>query len=224
MDGQRRLLHDVSHEMRSPLARLQVALGLARQQPEKLTTYLDRIQKESERMDQLVGEILTISRLEAGVMSSMDEEFDLDELISDVISDARFEAADSGHYVDFWGSVKSIIRGNVELLHRAIENIVRNAIRHTSAGTSVSIEARLMSDAPKILLQISDQGPGIPEKDLASIFDPFFRGSGLKTSDGHGLGLAFAKRVIEAHGGTISASNRRGGGLCIEIVLPVKLP
>jgi len=224
MDGQRRLLHDVSHEMRSPLARLQIALGLIRQQPEKLTTYLDRIQRESDRMDQLVGEILTISRLEAGVVSSMDEEFDLDELISDVISDARFESADSGHSVDFSDGVNSIVRGNAELLHRAIENIVRNAVRHTPAGTNVSIEARLMSDAPKILLQISDQGPGIPEKDLASIFDPFFRGSRLKTSDGHGLGLAFAKRVIEAHGGTISASNRRGGGLCIEIVLPVKLP
>lgn len=223
MDGQRRLLHDVSHEMRSPLARLQAAIGLVRQQPEKLEIYLHRIEMESGRMAQLVGELLTISRLEAGVMSSMNEEVDLAVLISEVVSDARFEAADSGHSLDFLDDIKSIIKGNAELLHRAIENVVRNAIRHTPAGSNITIEAILISNASKVLVRISDQGPGIPEDDLDSIFDPFFRGSGSRHSDGHGLGLAIARRVVQAHGGTISASNRKSGGLCVEIILPIKL-
>lgn len=223
MGGQRRLLHDVSHELRSPLARLQAAIGLIRQQPEKQETYLQRIEQESVRMDKLVGELLTISRLEAGVISSMNEVISMDELISDVVVDACFEAGESGHTVEFSDNSKSIIKGNAELLHRAIENVVRNAIRHTPAGSKVSVGIRSINNSSNVLISITDQGPGIPEKELSGIFEPFFRGSGMKSTDGHGLGLAIARRVVEAHGGTISASNRAGGGLCVEIVLPVKL-
>lgn len=223
MDGQRRLLHDVSHELRSPLARLQAAIGLIRQQPEKLETYLGRIEREGVRMDKLVGELLTISRLEAGVISSMDEEINMDDLISGVVDDARFEAGASGHTVDFSGRSKMLIKGNAELLHSAIENVIRNAIGHTPAGSKVFVEVRLSSDGSKVLLAICDQGPGIPENEISEIFEPFYRGHGSKRTDGHGLGLAIARRVVEAHGGTVRASNMGYGGLCVELALPVKL-
>lgn len=223
MDGQRRLLHDVSHELRSPLARLQAAIGLIRQQPETLETYLGRIEREGVRMDKLVGELLTISRLEAGVISSMDEEINMDDLISGVVDDARFEAGASGHTVDFSGRSKMLIKGNAELLHSAIENVIRNAIGHTPAGSKVFVEVRLSSDGSKVLLAICDQGPGIPENEISEIFEPFYRGHGSKRTDGHGLGLAIARRVVEAHGGTVRASNMRYGGLCVELALPVKL-
>ena len=221
MDGQRRLLHDVSHELRSPLARLQAAIGLTRQQPEKLETYLDRIEREGVRMDKLVGELLTISRLEAGVMTSMDEEINMDDLVSGVVDDARFEAEASRHTVDFSGRSKAFIKGNAELLHSAIENVIRNAIRHTPAGSQVSVEVRSNADGSMAVLSICDQGPGIPENELGKIFEPFYRGHGTERTDGHGLGLALARRVVEAHGGSVRASNMRSGGLCVEFILPV---
>lgn len=221
MDGQRRLLHDVSHELRSPLARLQAAIGLTRQQPEKLETYLDRIEREGVRMDKLVGELLTISRLEAGVMNSMHEDIDFDELVTDVVDDARFEAESTGHTVDFLGISEAHITGHAELLHSAIENLMRNAIRHTPAGSKVSVGVYLDEDGTNVLVSICDQGPGIPEKELGKIFEPFFRGHGADRADGHGLGLAIARRVVEAQGGTVRASNMSSGGLCVELSLPV---
>ena len=220
IDGQRRLLHDVSHELRSPLARLQAAIGLARQQPEKLDSSLARIERESERMDRLVGELLTLSRLEAGVMG-VEEAVNVDELVSEVAADARFEAESSGRKVDFSGCGEVCVKGRPELLHRALENVMRNALRHTPEGGKVTVEVHLDADGNALRLAVLDQGPGVPEQELGTIFEPFFRGGGSKYADGHGLGLAIAQRVIEAHGGTIRASNRMDGGLCVEIVLPV---
>jgi len=221
MDGQRRLLHDVSHELRSPLARLQAAIGLTRQQPDKLEGYLDRIEREGVRMDKLVGELLTISRLEAGVMS-MREDINVDELVTDVVEDARFEAEPTGHTVELTGSSKAHLKGHAELLHSAIENVLRNAIRHTPADSKVSVGIGLDADGTRVVLSISDQGPGIPEKELDKIFEPFYRGHGAERTDGHGLGLAIARRVMEAHGGAIRASNLKSGGLCVELILPGK--
>ncbi|MDO9064043.1 MAG: ATP-binding protein [Sulfuricella sp.] len=222
IDGQRRLLHDVSHELRSPLARLQAAIGLARQQPEKLESSLERIERESVRMDKLVGELLTLSRLEAGVRGAMEEEINMGELVSGVVADARFEAETSGRTVEFSGCGEVLVKGNAELLHRALENVVRNALRHTPDGGKVAMGVRLDANGNDLRLTVLDQGPGVPENELGSIFDPFFRGNVTKSIDGHGLGLAIARRVVEAHGGNISASNRVGGGLCVEIVLPAR--
>ena len=222
IDGQRRLLHDVSHELRSPLARLQAAIGLVRQQPERLESSLGRIERESERMDKLVGELLTLSRLEAGVMGALDEEINLDELVSDVVADARFEAETSGHTVDFSGCGEVLVKGRAELLHRALENVVRNALRHTPEGGRVSVKVGLDAGGNDVRLGVLDQGPGVADKELNAIFEPFFRGGNSPYTDGHGLGLAIARRVVEAHGGSIRAANPVGGGLCVEIVLPVK--
>lgn len=224
MDGQRRLLHDVSHELRSPLARLQAAIGLARQQPEKLEAFLARIEREGVRMDKLVGELLTLSRLEAGVTGSMEEEINLEELIAGVVNDARFEAEARGRTVALSGGGESVVKGNAELLHRAIENVIRNAVKHTPDGGSVTVDVQLDAQGRNLHVSIADQGPGIPKGDLSEIFEPFFRGNEMTNStDGHGLGLAISRRVAEAHGGTIRASNLVGGGLCVEIALPVNL-
>ena len=225
MGGQKRLLHDVSHELRSPLARLQVAIGLARQQPDKIDASLDRIERESMRMDKLVGELLTLSKLEAGAMKPSQDDISVDELMADLCEDARFEA--EAHEVRFEciGNSLLTIKGDAELLHSAIENVLRNAIKQTVAGSTVILEVN--PDPLRRVLRISilDRGPGVPDGELQAIFQAFFRGgNAIGRTDGHGLGLAIANRVVAAHHGTISARNRQGGGLCVEIQLPLDGP
>lgn len=221
MDSQRRLLHDVSHELRSPLARLQAAIGLVRQQPERIDDFVARIERESGRMDTLVSELLTLSRLEAGMAGRLDESVDLGELLADVVDDARFEAAARDCLVEFNESEGAWIQGNAELLHRAIENIVRNAVKHTPPGSRVDVD--IAPAGERVIVRVIDAGPGVDEADLQAIFAPFFRGSATKpenSPDGHGLGLAISQRVVAAHGGTITAANRDGGGLIVTLSLP----
>lgn len=219
--SQQRLLHDVSHELRSPLARLQAAIGLARQQPEKLEASLDRIERESGRLDELVGELLTLSRLEAGTSGAADEDIDLVELVAGIVDDARFEAEATGRQVRFSGESEAIVRVRAELLHRAFENVIRNAVRYTREGTAVEVQVERRIAPDRLIVTVDDRGPGVPDCDLQAVFEPFFRaGAGVKTT-GFGLGLAIARRAVEAHGGSIRALNRPDGGLRVEIVLPV---
>lgn len=220
VDGQKRLLHDVSHEMRSPLARLQAAIGLARRQPDKLEDSMARIERESVRMDRLVSELLTLSRLEAGMAGKLDEEVDLSELLANVVDDARFEAEASGCRVEFDARGDAMVRGNAELLHRAVENVVRNALKHSPAGGLISVEVGVIDDGRAVAISVSDEGNGVPENDLQAIFEPFFRGNQSLAADGHGLGLAISQRVILAHRGSVIAANRAAGGLCITLSLP----
>ncbi len=221
IEGQRRLLHDISHELRSPLARLQVAIGLARQQPEKLESSMVRIERESIRMDQLVGELLTLSKLDAGVTDSMKETIAPDELLADIVEDAQFEARAQGKEVELVGEVKIFIQGSAELLHRAIENVIRNAIKHAPVGSSVVV-ATSKDDASQLKISILDTGSGVEVSELELIFEPFFRSNSPgNNADGHGLGLAIARRVLGAHGGNIRASNRATGGLCVEMMIPI---
>lgn len=222
MDGQRRLLHDVSHELRSPLARLQAAIDLARQQPCKLESTMDRIEKESVRMDRLVGELLTLSRLEAGTAAPRTEEVDAAELLEGIVGDARFEAAGKEVDVVQEGDCEGVIDGDGELLHRAIENVVRNAVRYSPPGSRVTVSAH--ANAGQLHIAVLDSGPGVPPDELDAIFVPFFRSSGSKDSDGHGLGLAIARQVVESLGGRIGGANRPEGGFAMEIVLPIRRP
>lgn len=218
--GQRRLLHDVSHEMRSPLARLQAAIGLARQQPERTEDSLLRIERESERMNLLVGELLTLSRLEAGVAGEM-ENVDTGELLAGLVDDARFEGADREVIVDYRPGIMPEVRANPELLHRAIENVVRNALRYSSPGDVLSIEAGLVGE--KIFrISITDQGPGVPPEELEAIFKPFYRADGQTNTPGYGLGLAIAQRIIVAADGKIEARLGQQGGLVVTVELPVR--
>ncbi|MCP5197138.1 MAG: HAMP domain-containing protein [Gammaproteobacteria bacterium] len=218
--SQRRLLHDVSHELRSPLARLQAAIGLARQQPEKLHASLDRIERESGRLDELVGEVLTLSRLEAGMGDAMEEELNVVELVNDIVDDARFEAEASDRQVHFSGTGVVIVKAHAELLHRAFENVIRNALKYTRAGTAIEVHVEMREAHDVLVVTVADAGPGIPEGELQAVFEPFFRSETRFAKAGFGLGLAIAHRAITAHGGSIRALNRDTGGLCVEIVLP----
>jgi two-component system OmpR family sensor kinase len=220
MEGQRRLLHDVSHELRSPLARLQAAIGLAQQQPEKIGSSLHRIERESVRMDKLVGELLTLSRLEVAGALPAQEEIALMELVDGIVADARFEAEQQGRRIDLAGAALVTLRCAPDLLWRAIENVVRNAIKYSPEDGAVSVALEATVD--KVTLSVRDRGPGVAPHHLEAIFQPFFRSEeGGHSLDGHGLGLAIAQRVIDAHAGTIAASNREGGGLCVVITLPL---
>ena len=221
MEGQRRLLHDVSHEMRSPLARLQVAIGLARQQPGKWESSMQRIERESERMDTLVGELLTLSRLEGGVSGSTSEVIPMPLLIADAVEDARFEAEACGRRIELDEQCPEVtLHGQPELLQRALDNILRNAIRHTPEGSHVLVRTRREHKPERLIVQILDHGPGVAENELETIFEAFYRGE-TPTGNGYGLGLAIARRVVATHGGRIQASNCAGGGLCVEISLPL---
>lgn len=219
--SQRRLLHDVSHELRSPLARLQAAVGLARQQPEKRDVSLDRIEHEAGRLDQLVGELLTLSRLEAGMSGAADEEVDLLELIASIVEDARFEAAATDRQVLFSGAGEVVATVRAELLYRAFENVIRNALKYAPQGTAVEVHAERRTAPEQLFVTVLDRGPGVADSDLQKVFEPFFRSGAEFMPGGFGLGLAIARRAIEAHGGSIQAANREGGGLRVEIAVPV---
>ena len=219
MDNQRRLLHDVSHELRSPLARLQAAIGLAHQQPANLAASLERIERESVRMDKLVGELLTLSRLDAAATLPQSEDIAIMDLVEEIAADARFEAEPQGRHVDVGGAAQVSVRGAPDLLWRALENVVRNAVKHSPAGGGVEIVVD--NAGAQVLLHVIDNGPGVAPADLETIFEPFYRSNpGANNIDGHGLGLAIARRVVQAHGGTIGAANREAGGLCVTIALP----
>ncbi|TAK81234.1 MAG: HAMP domain-containing protein [Betaproteobacteria bacterium] len=217
IDAQRRLLHDVSHELRSPLARLHAAIGLARQDPQKLEPSFERIEREAARLDELVGEVLTLARLEGGTASGPEETVDLADLVADIAEDARFEAQAAGREVALDSAEQVLVRGRAELLHRAVENVVRNAVKHTLPGTTV--EMKLSSAGGRALLGVVDRGPGIAPGEAERIFEPFYRGAAAP--GGFGLGLAIAQRAVVAHGGTIRAENAEGGGLRVEIELPL---
>ncbi len=225
--AQNRLLGDVSHELRSPLARMNLALELARRGDEiKRQNALERIERESARLDVLVGELLTLSRLENGLRAeTLGNAVDIVALAREVAEDAEFEAQNAGRgvEVEFSGPQKSlIVRGDPELLRRAVENVTRNALRHTDDNSKVSLD--LASENGEVVLSIADRGPGVPAEELDSIFRPFYRVEGARDrpdgSSGTGLGLAIAQRAIAAHGGTIVAQNRPDGGLLVRLSLP----
>jgi len=218
VESQRRLLHDVSHELRSPLARLQAAADLLQQQPERAQEFIERIQRDTGRIDVLVGELLTLARLDSGMTVGLDEEVDLREIIADVVDDAGFEATAKSCTIIADGTDRLVARGNRELLHRALENVVRNAVHYTKPDTSIEVTALVRSG--RLRVTVGDRGEGVPEGDLKAIFEPFFR-SGTGTTSGYGLGLAIARHVVLTHGGQIDAANRPGGGLRVTIDLPV---
>lgn len=226
MEAQRRLLHDVSHELRSPLARIQAAIGLAGQHPAKMQESLERVERETVRLDELVGEVLTLARLESMTPGAMEDEIDMTGLLSGVVADARFEAQAKGIAIEFKGDGNMVIRGRTELIYRAVENVIRNAVRFSPAAGVVAVEAHADDRRPVLCIDVRDQGPGVLPEELDAIFEPFSRGRNQMTREnkGYGLGLAIARRAVAAHGGTIRAQNRSAGGLCVHIELPGFLP
>ncbi|GAA5167249.1 sensor histidine kinase [Viridibacterium curvum] len=218
VDGQRRLFHDISHELRSPLARIQAAIGLARQQPERAEQTLQRIERESVRMDKLIAELLTLARLEAGGQTLQGSPVVLIELLTDLVEDAQLEAAARSCRVSMEPGVPVQVQGDAELLRSAMENIVRNAVKHAPQGSVVRIDLQFGA-AGWVDVTVTDQGRGVPPEALTAIFKPFFR-SGAQGGDGHGLGLAITQRIIAMHGGKVWAENLREGGFAVHVSLP----
>jgi len=219
--AQRQLLKDVSHEMRSPMARIQAAIGLAHQQPDQAQALMERIERESVRIDRLIGELLALSRLQAGVDDQLNDEIELREFLSDIVDDASFEANAGGRFIHLVSEIDGVVRGNVELLRRAVENVVRNAIKYSHKGGTVEVGTALGSGGRMAVISVRDYGTGVPESDIANIFDAFFRSSTHVHKEGSGLGLTIAKRVVERHGGSIAASNMPRGGLRVNVELPL---
>ena len=227
--AQSRLLNDISHELRSPLARLNVALGLARQRAGvESTDMLDRIELEASRLNELIGRILTLARLEDGEQRVSQTPVPLGELVAGVAEDAEFEAQERRCHVHTvipegdWS-----VRGNDSLLHSAVENVVRNAIRYTQEGSSVEIElnSEKRGDRAEAVLRVSDSGSGVPADALQKLFEPFYRLDDARgrLTGGVGLGLAITERAVRFHGGKVSAFNRAEGGLMVEIRLPLSV-
>ena len=224
MTLQRQLLSDVSHELRSPLARLQVALGLARQRSDgRADSEFDRIERETERLNDLIGQLLSLARLESGVTVAEREPVDLVELLASVASDADFEARAAHRRVELDGTTPATIQGDARLLHSALENIVRNAVRYTAEGTAVTLSLERDRGKPdRWRITIRDQGPGVPEEMLPRLFEPFVRVGDARdrASGGYGLGLAIAQKAVRLHGGEVVARNEPAGGFSIAVVLP----
>jgi two-component system sensor histidine kinase CpxA len=221
VDGQRRLIRDVSHEMRSPLSRLRVALELARPQANgDTTTQLDRIEREAERLEEMIGQAIQLSRMETTLPEQVDD-VAFDELVADIAADAAFEAQARPCTLRIAQSAPLTVRAEGELLASAVENVVRNAVHYTAPHSEVDL--RLDRVEGQARLRVRDTGPGVPAADCARIFEPYFRTDAARQrkSGGSGLGLAIARRAIERQGGRIRASNADGGGLEIEIVLPL---
>jgi two-component system sensor histidine kinase CpxA len=221
ISSQKRLLADISHELRSPLARLTVALELARKNTTgKGMGALDRIEMETERVNKLVGQLLALTRLESGAERVPPETVELEELVQEVIDDANYEAKPLNKEVKAMQLDSCRVRGAAELLRSGIENVVRNAIRYTAEGSAIEVSLTCKLDTAQITVR--DYGPGVPEAELGHIFEPFYRVSEARerSSGGVGLGLSIAERTVKLHGGSIRAANAQAG-LLITIELPL---
>jgi signal transduction histidine kinase len=247
VDLQSRLLKDVSHELRSPLARLSVALGLARQRaaseagPEaapELESALNRIEVEADRVNALIQRLLTISRLESGADGLHKTQLSLRELVEQVAHDAEYETPGRGcrvtSPVDMSANTPAdaadefLVEADPDLLRSAVENVVRNATRYTAEGTTVEVrlERQQGANGEEIVVRVLDTGPGVPDEALTKIFQPFYRLDDARNrqTGGAGLGLSIADRAIRLHGGQLRASNRKEGGLEVEIRIPAAPP
>jgi signal transduction histidine kinase len=224
IEARKQLLRDMSHELRSPLARLQMAVGIARQPNADTGRQLERIERESERLESLIARILEFARLERDPSTLTREDLDVVELARRVVHDAEFEAqapagritldvaaeADAG-----WARIP---HADPAVLHTALDNVVRNALLHGGGGP---IEVSIAATRDEVAVTVRDHGPGVPPRDLERIFEPFYRVVvDVPRAEGHGVGLALARQAVALHGGSVTAENAEGGGLRVRIVLP----
>jgi signal transduction histidine kinase len=222
LELKQQLLRDVSHELRSPLARLQLALSLARRQDGSgVERHLGRIGCEADRLEELIARTLKLARLERPMQGVENTLVDVAELLTNIVADVGIEADAHGCSVALQTDRPLQVNGDPELLRSAMENVIRNAVRYAPAGSKVAIDARRV-DARGIEVVVQDRGPGVPEKDLELIFEPFYRVDAARNRavGGDGLGLAIAARAVAIHGGTIQARNLGSGGLAVHLNLP----
>jgi signal transduction histidine kinase len=217
----RRVLQDLSHELRSPLARLHLILELAqRSDGPTAEAYFQQAETEISRLDRMTGEMLALSRLEGGIPGMTCENLDLVELARECLDQAEIEAQARQITLQLTPADGAVMAfGSVQLLERALDNLIANAIKFSPDGGEVELSVRKSEQRAE--LTVRDRGPGVPEAELASLFRPFFRGSNAARAEGHGLGLAIVQRVMKIHGGEILAGNRDGGGLQVCLRLPL---
>ncbi len=218
------LLRDVSHELRSPLARAQAALSLARQSTGgAVDEELDAIEREIERLNGMIGKLLTFSRLDAKQLTVRNERLDLDDLLADIVEESSIEAKAGDKRIEYRVRKPCSVVGDVELLASSFENVIRNAVRHTPAGGKVTVSVDCRDGECRVVVR--DHGDGVADDDLERIFDPFYRADDSRNahSGGSGIGLAIARKAIDLHGGGIVASNASDGGLVLTIGLPGRL-
>lgn len=216
----RTLLHDISHELRSPLTRLQAAIGLLRQDPTQAAAMIERIVRESERLETLIEALLTLHRLDAGPTGTPPQRVDVIELLQAIADDADFEARASQRTLRLDAPSSFVTEAHGELLYRAYENVIRNALKFSPVGTAIDVTARITDGGRRLVTTVQDQGPGVPPEMLQAIFEPFFRVEGSVSVRGAGLGLAIAHRAMLLHGGCIAATPREGSGLVVTLSLP----
>lgn len=216
---ERGVLQDVSHELRSPLARLHLLLDLARRTPGAAAeAHFARAEAEITRLDRIIGEALTLSRMEADLPGMAVERVPLRALVDGRIAAARVEAEARGITVHGEGPATLAVAGSHGLLERAVDNLLANAIKFSADGGR--IELAIGRDGDHVRLTIRDHGPGVPEADLPKLLRPFFRGGNAALAEGHGLGLAIVDRIVRAHRGRLALANAEGGGLRVDIRLP----
>jgi two-component system sensor histidine kinase CpxA len=223
MHAQQRLIGDVSHEFRSPLTRINLAVELIRNVDSPgVSTAIARIEQETERLNGMVGKLLTLSRMEAGQQLVDKTEIQLSDLLRQVVDDADFEARDRNCRVILYEADDCCTAGSSELLRSAIENVIRNAVRYTADRTEVEVRLNTSDLNSGTVIKIRDHGPGVPDSSLQQLFRPFFRldESRERKTGGVGLGLAIAQRAVRLHDGEVSASNSPGGGLEVTITFP----
>lgn len=219
-----RLLQDISHELRSPLARLQIALALGTKKSNSLTEVeFDRMELECERLNGLIGEILEFARLDKSTTEMQLTEVDLNDLLEEIIQDGNFESGEYNYRIQKKDIAPCKMLLDKRLMHRAIENIIRNALRYTPNDLPIFVSLEINKSNKEVYIDIQDQGQGVPEDQLDKIFTPFYRvdRSREKKTGGFGLGLAIAMSAIQLHKGTIIAKNSPQGGLWVRIALPL---
>jgi two-component system, OmpR family, sensor kinase len=230
LETKQQLLRDVSHELRSPLARLQLALSLARRQDNPAERHLARIACEADRLEQLIARTLKLARLERPTGTLERTPLDVGDLLKNIADDVAIEADAQGCVVAVQVDPGLEVSGDPELLRSSFENVIRNAVRYSPPGSQVGITARRMTSPGRseecVEVIIYDQGPGVPEKDLSLIFEPFYRVDAARdrAGGGEGLGLAIAARAVALHNGMIEARNHQAGGLVVSVTLPAVAP
>jgi signal transduction histidine kinase len=223
LTSQQQLIRDISHELRSPLARLNVALGLARQKAgDQATAQLDRIEREAERLNEMIGQLLSLARMQGAAGPPEKTPVQLDALVREVADDASFEAQERHCTVHLQSMPACTVQGSPQLLRSAVENVVRNAVRYTAEGTP--IEIAVSSNDSMAVVTVRDHGPGVPDAELGRLFRPFYRVATARerNSGGTGLGLAITERAVRLHGGTVHAANAPDGGLLVTIQVPAQ--
>jgi two-component system sensor histidine kinase CpxA len=222
---QKRLISDVSHELRSPLTRINLALELIRKVDHPgVATAIQRLERETDRLNEIIGKLLALSQVDAKGRLIEKANLQLEDLVREVVADADYEARSQQRRVVLREVGSCQVFGNAEMLRSALENVLRNAIRYTAPGSDVEVSLKYhpTEDEGMARIEVRDHGPGVPQTSLDDLFRPFYRldDSRERSTGGVGLGLAITKQAVVLHGGKVIAANAPGGGLQVQITIP----